>query len=476
MRPLVAAIALTCCGMCGVSSAAPAAEAMDPGLERFRPAPYVRIQHPEWSKDATIYELNLRQFTREGTLAAAERELPRLKSLGVGIVWLMPIHPVGEKNRKGSRGSPYAVRDYRAVNPDYGTLDDLRRFVKTAHGLGLRVILDWVANHSAWDNPLVTEHPEWYSRDWKGEFHPTSWNDWSDIIEFDYDQPGLRRWMTESLAYWVREADIDGYRCDVAGFVPLDFWETARRELEAIKPVFMLGEWEATDLHAAAFDATYAWGWYNAAREATAGKRGAGPFRGYYSTHDNAWPAGVMRMTFVTNHDKNSWDGTEFEEFGPGLDAVTVLSFVGDGIPLVYNGQEAGNEKRLAFFERDPIDWREHPRGELYRRLIEFKRGQRALWNGPWGARMIDVPNGAQDRLLTFMRGEGPQQVFAAFNFSGEPVKTTLGRAPYADRYRDFAGGATVELAAGDTIELPAWGWRVLAARGAVAADGASGE
>ena len=444
--------------------AARAAEAPDSGFERYRPAPYVRIQHPEWSKNATIYELNLRQFTAEGTLAAAERELPRLAALGVGIVWLMPIHPIGEKNRKGGKGSPYSVRDYRAVNPDYGTLDDLRSFVKTAHGLGLRVILDWVANHSAWDNPLVAEHPEWYSRDWKGDFHPTSWNDWSDIIEFDYDQPGLRRWMTESLAYWVREADIDGYRADVAGFVPLDFWETARRELEAIKPVFMLGEWEATDLHAAAFDATYAWGWYNAAREATVGGRGAGPLRGYYSTHDNAWPAGAMRMTFVTNHDKNSWDGTEFEEFGPGLDAVTVLSFVGDGIPLVYNGQEAGNDRKLAFFERDPIEWREHPRGELYRRLIEFKLAEPALWNGPWGARMIDVPNGAQDRLLTFVRGDGQHRVFAAFNFSGEAVKTTLGHAPYAGRYRDFAGGATVDLAERDTIELPAWGWRVLAA------------
>ena len=229
MRLVVASIALAA-SLFGAGGLR-AAESPDPGLERFRPVPYVRIQHPEWSKDATIYELNLRQFTAEGTLAAAERELPRLKAFGVGIVWLMPIHPIGEKNRKGSRGSPYSVRDYRAVNPDYGTLDDLRSFVKTAHSLGLRVILDWVANHSAWDNPLVKEHPEWYSRDWKGDFHPTSWNDWSDIIEFDYDQPGLRRWMTESLAYWVREADIDGYRADVAGFVPLDFWETARREL-----------------------------------------------------------------------------------------------------------------------------------------------------------------------------------------------------------------------------------------------------
>lgn len=270
--------------------------------------------------------------------------------------------------------------------------------------------------------------------------------------------------MTESLVYWVRDADVDGYRCDVAGFVPLDFWETARRELERVKPVFMLGEWEATDLHAAAFDATYAWGWYNAMREATAGGQGAGPLRGYYSTNGNAWPRGTMRMTFVTNHDKNSWDGTEFEQFGPGLEAATVLSFVGEGIPLVYNGQEAGNERRLSFFDRDPIEWRAHPRGELYRRLIAFKKAEPALWNGAWGAGMIDVPNGAQDRLLTFVRGNGAHRVFAAFNLSGSPVRTTLGRAPYPGRYRDFTDHGAVALADGDTIELPAWGWRVLAA------------
>jgi len=209
------------------------------------------------------------------------------------------------------------------------------------------VILDWVANHAAWDNPLVSQHPDWFSRNWKGEYHPTSWNDWHDIIELDYSQPGLRKYMTEALKYWVRDVGIDGYRCDVAGFVPLDFWNTARRELDTIKPVFMLAEWQATDLHQDAFDATYAWDWYTAAVEATSGGKGVGPLRGYYSTNDNAYPAEAMRMTFVSNHDKNSWDGTEFEQFGPGLEAAMVLSFVGEGIPLIYNGQEAGTQAAL---------------------------------------------------------------------------------------------------------------------------------
>jgi glycosidase len=444
-----------------VSGAHAATSAAD-DLARYRPAPYVRLQHPEWSKSATLYQINLRQFTPEGTLAAAEQQLPRVKALGADILWLMPIHPIGARNRKGSLGSPYSVRDYRAVNPEFGTFDDLKRFVARAHDLGMHVILDWVANHSAWDNPLVAQHPDWYSRNWKGEFHPTSWNDWSDIIEFDYSQPAMRRYMTEALKFWVREAGIDGYRCDVAGMVPLDFWNNARRELDAIRPVFMLAEWEATDLHADAFDATYAWSWYEAAHKATVGGKGAGPLRGFYSTHDNAYPREAMRMTFVSNHDKNAWEGTEFEAFGPGLEAATVLSVVGEGIPLIYNGQEAGNDKRLAFFERDPIAWKEHPNGDLYRRLFALKKANPALWNAQWGAPMIDVPSDRQDAVLSFVRHKDGNKVFAAFNFSASPVRVSFKESLYEGEYRDFATGAPVQLAANATLELPAWGYRVL--------------
>ena len=388
--------------------------------------------------------------------------MPRLKALGAEIVWLMPIHPIGVKNRKGSLGSPYAVRDYLAVNPEFGTLEDLKHFVATAHGLGMHVILDWVANHTAWDNPLVTQHPDWYARNWKGEFHPTSWNDWADIIELDYDQPGVRRYMTEALKYWVREAGIDGYRCDVAGFVPLDFWNNARRELDAIRPVFMLAEWEATDLHADAFDATYAWGWYTAAHEATTGGKGVGPLRGYYSTQDNSYPREAMRMTFVSNHDKNAWDGTEFEQFGPGLEAAIVLSVVGEGMPLIYNGQEAGNTKRLAFFDRDSISWKPHPNGDLYRRLFSLKKGNTALWNAQWGARMIDVPNSAPEKVLSFVRANERDKLFAVFNFSNAPVQVAFVDDLFAGNYQDFDTGAAVRLTAGAKMELPAWGYRVL--------------
>lgn len=445
----------------GVAHAEEPTTRMADDLERYRPAPYVRVQHPEWSRNAVLYELNLRQFTAEGTLAAAERQLPRIKALGADIVWLMPIHPIGAKNRKGSLGSPYAVRDYRAVNPDYGTLEDLKRFVARAHELGLHVILDWVANHTSWDNPLVAQHPDWYERNWKGEYHPTSWNDWSDIIELDYSQPGLRKYMTEALKFWVTEAGVDGFRCDVAAFVPLDFWNNVRRELDAIRPVFMLAEWEATDLHADAFDATYAWGWYTAAVEATTGGKGVAPLRGYYSTQDNTYPREAMRMTFVSNHDKNAWDGTEFEQFGPGLEAAMALSVVGEGMPLIYGGQEAGNPKRLAFFERDPIQWREHPNGELYRRLFALKKANSALWNAQWGGRMIDVPNSEPAKVLSFVRANDRDKVFAAFNFSPAPVRVSFKETLFEGRYKDFATDETVTLERGPTLDLPAWGYRV---------------
>lgn len=227
--------------------------------EKYQPQEYVKLNHPEWSKNAAIYELNTRQFTKEGTFQAAQTQLPRLKKLGVDIIWLMPIHPIGVKNRKGTLGSPYSVKDYYGVNPEFGSMQDLKNFVSAAHDQGMYVILDWVANHTSWDNNLVTEHPDWYDKDYKGDFRPTPWWDWSDIIDLDYSKPELRKYMTEALKYWVKEADIDGYRCDVAGFVPVDFWNNVRKELDAIKPVFMLAEWESRDLHAEAFDMTYAW-------------------------------------------------------------------------------------------------------------------------------------------------------------------------------------------------------------------------
>ncbi len=400
----------------------------------YEPQPYVTLTHPEWSKKATIYQINTRQFTDEGTFRAAEAHLPRLKALGADILWLMPIHEIGAVNRKGTLGSPYAVKDYYSVNAEFGTLDDLKHFVDEAHALGLYVILDWVANHTAWDSNLVDEHPEWYDRDWKGDFRPTPWWDWLDIIELNYQSAELRRYMTEAMKYWVAEVDVDGYRCDVAGYVPTDFWNQVRRELDAIKPVFMLAEWESRDLHAEAFDMTYSWSWNEIVHKIAMGQADLTSLFVYYSWNEKAFPHDAFRMTFVSNHDKNAWEGTEFEQFGDGLEAAIVLSVVGEGFPLIYNGQEAGNPRRLEFFERDPIAWREHPLGELYRTLFQLRKANSALWNGAWGARMIHVPNDAPAEVFSFVRQNARDKVFAVLNFSAQPQRVTFAGNPLPRR------------------------------------------
>jgi glycosidase len=432
------------------------------GTSRYQPIPYVGIEHPDWSKNATIYQINTRQFTTEGTFRAAEEHLPRLKALGVVILWLMPVQEIGQKNRKGTLGSPYAVKDYYAVEPELGTLEDLRHFVSAAHRQGLYVLLDWVANHTAWDSNLVTEHPDWYARDWKGDFRPTPWWDWVDVIDLDYDNVDLRRYMTEAMKYWVREVGVDGYRCDVAGFVPTDFWNTVRAELDEIQPVFMLAEWESRDLHALAFDMTYAWSWNETLHRIATGKGDLEQLRIYYSWNEKAYPVDSMRMTFVSNHDKNAWEGTEFEQFGEALEAAIVLSVVGEGMPLIYSGQEAGNDKRLEFFERDPIHWRDHPMGELYRSLFALKHSNSALWNAHWGARMIDVPNSATHAVFSFVRRNEQDKVFAVFNFSGEPQTVTFSEALCQGDYVDYFTGADVDVDAATTMMMDPWAFRVL--------------
>jgi glycosidase len=433
----------------------------------YEPRPYVKLEHPAWSKNATIYELNTRQFTEEGTFRAAERHLPRLKALGADILWLMPIYEIGEVNRKGSLGSPYAVKNYLRVNPEFGTLDDLKHFVDAAHAMDMHVILDWIANHTAWDNVLASEHPEWYLRDRRGRFRPSPWEDWADIIDLDYSHPGLRRYMTEALTYWVAEADVDGYRCDVAGFVPIDFWNHVRKELDAIKPVFMLAEWESRDLHAEAFDMTYAWTWNQVVRGITTGDGHLRDLIGYYSWNENAYPENIMRMNFVSNHDHNTWEGTQFERFGEGLEAAIVLSVVGEGMPLIYSGQEAGNPKRLAFFEKDPIVWREHPIGDLYRTLFALKRETTALWNARWGARMVQVVNSEPDAVFSFVRQNDRDKVFAAINFSDEEQTVAFGvegESPSYGEYTAYFSGATVRVDADTRVTLEPWGYRVLVA------------
>jgi cyclomaltodextrinase / maltogenic alpha-amylase / neopullulanase len=428
----------------------------------YSPKKYVEIAHPEWSKNATIYEVNIRQYTPEGTFKAFETHLPRLKELGIDILWLMPINPIGIKNRKGTLGSGYSVKDYYAVNPEFGTLDDLKALVKKIHGMGMHVIIDWVANHSAWDNNLVREHPEWYSKTADGNFQPTPWYDWDDIIDFDYDNPGIRKYMTEVMKYWVKEADIDGYRCDVAGFLPVDFWENVRLELDAIKPVFMLAEWESRDLHKKAFDMTYSWSLWDKMKDAATGKKGIGGLVEYLAHDVNTFPADAYRMTFTDNHDKNSWEGNQYSNFGDGLEACMILACTVNGMPLVYSGQEAGLNRSLKFFDKDTIGWKQHPFFDIYKKLFALRHKNQALWSGAWGGGMVRIFNNKPAQVISFSREKNGNKVIPVINFSESPVTVMLNDKYQAGTYTDLFTGKSYTLIGDDEIELPEWGFLVL--------------
>ncbi|WP_294286243.1 alpha-amylase family glycosyl hydrolase [uncultured Chryseobacterium sp.] len=429
---------------------------------RYLPKPYVEIEHPEWTKNATIYEVNIRQYTPEGTFKAFEKHLHRLKKMGVDIIWLMPIHPIGELHRKGSLGSYYSVKDFKGINPDFGTMADFKSLVNKIHTMGMYVIIDWVGNHSAWDNPLSKQHPEWYTKTREGKFQPTPWYDWDDVIDFDYNNPDFREYMTGALKYWVSQTGIDGYRCDVAGFIPVDFWENARAELDQIKPVFMLAEWESRDLYKKSFDMTYSWTLWDKLKQATIENKGA-PALFEYMAHDvNSFPFNSYRMTFTDNHDKNSWEGNQFSNFGSGLEAAMVLCSTVNGMPLVYSGQEAGLDRSLAFFEKDPIVWKDHKFALMYEKLFTLKHNNQALWNGKWGGEMERVTNDNMNKILSFYREKNGDAVLTVINFSDQEADVNLDSKYIKSNYTELFTESPLVISQDKTsLKLSAWSYRV---------------
>lgn len=430
--------------------------------DKFQPKPYVELTHPEWSKNATIYEVNIRQYTPEGTFKAFESHLPRLKEMGIDILWLMPIHPIGEKNRKGTLGSYYSVKDYYGINPEFGTMNDFKHLINKIHEMGMYVIIDWVANHSAWDNPLVEEHPEWYSKTREGNFQPTPWYDWDDIIDFDYNQPGIRKYMTEALKYWVAETNIDGYRCDVAGFIPVDFWDNVRAELDKIKPVFMLAEWESRDLHKNAFDMTYSWSLWDKMHAAAVGGKGISGLIEYMAHDVSTFPKNGYRMTFTDNHDKNSWEGNQYSNFGKALPAAMVLCGTVNGMPLVYSGQEAGLARSIKFFEKDQIEWKQHENAEIYRKLFELKHKNQALWNGTWGGEMVRIYSDKMNQVISFSRDKNGDKIMVLVNYCSEPVNVKLKTKHHIGNYIELFSDQSVKIKPQSSFKMDPWDYKVL--------------
>lgn len=457
---LGSALALTAC-----STEIPEVAADEGQLQRIKPVTTSTVTHPDWSRDAVIYQINTRQYSEAGTFAAVEADLDRIQSLGVDILWLMPIHPIGEAKRKGSLGSPYAVKDFRKVNPELGTEVDFRSLVDAVHARGMKIIIDWVPNHSSWDNWMITEHPDWYTRNADGEMQHPPDTDWYDVADLNYDNPDLRDYMRESLAYWVEEFNIDGYRCDVAGMVPTDFWNSVRPRLDAIKPVFMLAEWQQPELHEEAFDASYAWRWKEIMQGIVKGENMAADLAGYYTDYQSDWPANAMRMAYTDNHDQNTWDGLTQEIYGDAYETAIVLQFTGEGIPLIYNGQECDNRNRLEFFEKDKIEWRcDDPIGGLFSVLVELKTVTPALHNAPWGARQVPIETTNPENILSFVREKDGSKIVVTANLSDAPQTFEYLDDAAMGQYNVFPmgkGTATEVLVTEGETTLPPWGWSV---------------
>lgn len=415
---------------------------------------------PEWSKNATMYELNVRQFSKEGTFNAVIPELPRLKKMGIDIIWLMPIHPIGVKNRKGTLGSYYAVKDYKAVNPEFGDDKSFKELVDATHAAGMKIIIDWVANHSSPDNVWVEQgHKDWYTLDSAGNLQPTLGTDWWDVADLNYDNKEMRKAMIEAMEFWVKKFDIDGYRCDVAGWVPVDFWEEVRQALDKIKPIFMLAEDEGPHLHNAAFDVTYAWELHHVMNKVAQGKMNADSIVAYFDREKKRFPNHAYRLNFTSNHDENSWNGTEFERLGGGVEAFAVFGALSYGMPLIYNGQESSFNRRLKFFEKDQIDWGSYDKAVFYQKLFELKKNKSVLSNEQNGGFPVFMKT-QNPNVLAFDRSNKSDHVVVIMNLSDkvQKAKISIGKTTVL---KDFKTGKAIKLSAEHSLKLKPWQYLV---------------
>ena len=432
------------------------------------PEPASAASHPTWSRNAVLYEVNVRQYTPEGTFAAFEKHLPRLDSLGVDIFWIMPVQPIGKLNRKGSLGSYYSVANYTAINPEFGTVGDFRALVDDVHRRGKKLILDWVPNHTSFDNVWVAAHPDWYVHKPDGtisnardnENHET---DWTDVAELDYTKPAMRQAMIDAMRWWVDSMHVDGFRCDVAGGVPMDFWVEAKRALSSSRPdLFLLAEAEGPQFYPV-FDATYGWELHHLLNEIAQGKQPVSQLDAYLARQHQTYPASAYRMYFTSNHDENSWSGTEFERMGANhIPAFVIAATLESSLPLLYTGQEASLMKRLRFFDKDTVSWSGPSLAGFYRAMFDLKHQNQALWNGQYGGPQITLHTTAGDRVYAFTRTRGDNTVLVAVNFGDAPVSASYTGLTRAGQYTDWFSKARVQLGPAGVLEIPAHGYRIL--------------
>ncbi|MBN2486729.1 MAG: alpha-glucosidase C-terminal domain-containing protein [Bacteroidales bacterium] len=424
--------------------------------------------HTGWTYNKGIYEVNIRQYTPEGTFKAFAGHLPRLKEMGVGILWLMPINPIGLENRKGSHGSYYSVQDYARVNPEFGSKDDFKSMVENAHKNGMYVLVDWVANHTSWDNTLTTSNPEFYLRKDDGSFQPPPGHeDWTDVIQLDYSNPDVQDYMVAMLKKWVVETGIDGYRFDYVDGVPVEFWKRAIRELKGLKPdIFLLAEGDGVKYHQMGFDMDYCWalhGWDSGImRQIYEGKKDVFDLDAFLSTEKTNYMPEKYRMYFTSNHDENSWHGTEFEQLGQSAEVFAALTHTLYGMPLVYSGQEAGMDKRLEFFTKDQINWNNLVYEKLYSKLNHLRDTCQALWNGAAGAIPMRIGTSLDESVFAFVRSKNNSMVIVMLNLEAETNSFSVESNGYNGTYYDIISDTTFELSDKKPVTLKAWGYRVL--------------
>jgi alpha-amylase len=385
-------------------------------------APRTHVVHPSWTQDAVIYEVNLRQFTQEGTLAAFDNHLDRLAGLGVDILWFMPLHPIGVVERKGELGSYYSVMDYKGINPEFGTLEDFKKTVKSAHDRGMKVILDWVANHTSRDHSWITEHPEWYVKDSLGAILAPF--DWSDVAQLDLDNKEMRSAMLDAMKFWVQECGVDGYRCDVAWNVPVDMWNYLFSELRKVRSdLFFLAEAEKEELNVEAFDAYYGWEMHHIMNKLAKGEASAEDLVSYIHSHSRKFSPKSIQLNFTSNHDENSWAGSEYERMGDAVKQFAALTFAFPGMPLIYSGQETGLSRRLEFFKRDPIEWNDSLNmTQFYSELIQMRDAHKAMYAPTSGGDLNILKTDKPKEIFAFERKKDEDHFVALFNFSDKDI------------------------------------------------------
>lgn len=416
------------------------------------------VAGPDWIRQSNVYEVNLRQYTTEGTFKAFSASLPRLKQMGVDILWFMPVTPISKTDRKGTLGSYYAVADYKAVNPEFGTMADFKELVQQAHDSGFKVIVDWVANHTGADHPWLAQHPDFYNRDSTGKAMFAF--DWSDTRDLNYDNKALRDSMIAAMQYWLKENNIDGFRCDVAGEVPTDFWKECIRQLRQTRRVFMLAEGDKGDLHAAGFDASYSWDMFQTMKKVATGERNALSLDTVLMRQDSTFPKGAIRLYFTSNHDENSWNKSDFGTF-PGAKHApfAVLSqTMRASLPLIYSGQEEPVLRAIPFFEKDHMGFKQYGRAPFYKILLDLRKRNPALATD---ALFRKVSVGDDRALYAYVREKDNNKVLVILNLSKKEQAITIKDSSLVGQPMNLFLSTKEPLTLNHTFNIEPWGYIV---------------